>query len=74
MKPIRDKSAKEIKADQTLRRVVDGKATYKGHIYKVKQYDFKTNTEGTDLVADGGFIKELLDHDRAKEFEIVDES
>jgi hypothetical protein len=75
MKPIRDKNAKDIKPGQTLKRVVDGRATSKGYKYKVIQRDWTTgDPNGEDLVADGGFIKELLDPTISKEFEVIDES
>ncbi len=68
---IKDKHSKEIAPGQVLRRVVDGRATNAGHEYIVVQYDFKTGGEGEDLVADGGFVKELLWPERALEFVVI---
>lgn len=72
MSAIRDRNAKDIKPGQSLERVVDGKATYVGHKYIVKRYDWQTGGDGEDLIADGGFINELLSPERAKEFVIVE--
>lgn len=71
MTSIKDKHSKEIAPGQTLRRVVDGKAADAGHEYTVVRYDFKTGGEGADLVADGGFVKELLYPERALEFVVI---
>lgn len=56
-----------------LRRIVEGRGAPIGHIYTIRQYDFPTGGEGTDYIADGGFIKELLSQERLKEYEPFDE-
>lgn len=71
---LRDRNGKPIEVGQTLKRVVEGKGVKLGHKYTVVQYDFKTGEPGEDFVADGGFQRELLWEDRAREYEIVDES
>jgi hypothetical protein len=63
----------EIKEGQTLKRIVDGRAVGKDHIYRVVKYNFSTGGVGDDLVADGGFIKELITKDRVSEYVVVDD-
>lgn len=55
----KDSSGKEIKEDMTL---IDSK--HKRTTYKVIRGDFANGTygEGSDLIADGGFIKTKLSH------------
>jgi hypothetical protein len=72
VKPLRDKNAKDIEPGQTLRRLVDHQAAYKGQRYIVKQYNWHTGGEGEDLIADTGFIKELLNPVLSKDFEIIE--
>jgi hypothetical protein len=70
---IRDKNAKDIEPGQTLRRITVGNCTQVGHRYTVKQRNWKDGGEGKDLIADGGFINELITPERSKEYEIITE-
>ena len=67
---MQDAKGKEIKAGQTLRRIVDGRAVDTGFIYRVisRKWD---DEQSESLVADGGFVQELITPDRAKEYEVV---
>lgn len=68
---MQDAKGTQIKAGQTLRRIVDSKAVYIGLVYTVisRKWDEEDKTES--LVADGGYICELITKDRAKEYEVV---
>lgn len=67
---MEDVNGKPITAGSRLRRVVAGSVTAVGYEYQTVEYDFSGN--GTaELVADGGFVKELLSSERAKEFEVI---
>ena len=68
---MKDVNGIEIQPGDRLRRVVDGAGTGVGYEYEAILYDFDADSSGEDLVADGGFIKELLTPDRAKEFEVL---
>lgn len=55
---------------QTIIRVVEGHgAAQIGQKYQVILYDFNGNGE-KQLVADGGFIKELITPEREKEYAV----
>lgn len=59
----------DFKPGQKLVRIVEGRATSAGHKYIVIEYDF--NHDGKPvLVADGGFIKELLTDENINEFQV----
>ena len=60
-----------IKDGDTLERVVDGKGAIKGHQYRAEVYKWDDDDVDVSIVANGGFIKEKLDEERAKEFRIV---
>jgi len=60
----------EFKVGDTIERIVESRGANVGYRYKVIEYDFWGNGELV-LVADGGYIKELLSADRAKEYNAV---
>ena len=63
---MKDSKGTEIKAGQKLIRIVDGMAVDKGYKFKVVEID-------GELVADGGFVKETLYVERAKEFSVIED-
>ena len=67
---MKDASGKPITPGATLKRIVENHSAPADHEYTVILYDFYGNGK-EDLVADGGFIKELLDLERAKEYEVL---
>lgn len=69
---MNDAHGKEIQPGQTLKRLKESSGTRIGQTYKVILMDWHDGGEGEDLVADGGYIKQLLWPERAREFEIVD--
>lgn len=71
---LQSKNGKEIKPGVTLRRVVSTRLVEKGHEYKVIAYDWANSSlGGDDIVADGGHVKELIDKDRAAEYDVISE-
>jgi hypothetical protein len=68
---MNDKNGKPITPGATLKRAVEGRGAPVGYEYTARLYDF--HDDGSEvLVADGGFIKEALDTERAKEFEVIE--
>jgi hypothetical protein len=68
---MNDKNGKPITPGATLKRIVEGRGAPVGYEYTAILYDFYG--DGTEhLVADGGFVKELLTSERAKEFEVIE--
>lgn len=71
---LHSKNGKEIKPGVSLRRVVSTRLVEKGHEYKVIAYDWANSSQGgEDIVADGGHVKELIDKDRAAEYDVIGE-
>lgn len=68
---MKDARGKELKPGQTVKRILDGMAVDAGHEYKIVLRPWDEETAA--LIADGGFVKELLNVERAKEFEIISE-
>lgn len=68
---MNDKNGKPITPGTTLKRVIEGRGAHVGYEYIVRLYDFNGDGEEA-LVADGGFIKEAIDAERAKEFEVIE--
>jgi hypothetical protein len=60
-----------FKVGDTIERIVESRGANVGYKYKVIEYDFWSN-EKLVLVADGGYIKELLSADRAKEYKKIE--
>ena len=54
---------------QTIIRVIEGRGAPIGHKYHVILYDFNGNGK-KQLVADGGYIKELITPEREKEYAV----
>lgn len=54
-----------------LRRIIDDRAAYVGHEYTVVERVWHEGDTGPSLVADGGFISELLSPERCKEYEVI---
>jgi hypothetical protein len=50
----------KFKAGQIIVRIVDGRAVDAGHEYTVVESDIFSSGGAAQLVADGGFIKELI--------------
>lgn len=68
---MRDANEKLLEPGQTLKRVIAGRATPIGWKYKLIRRKWNEEDPEESLIADGGFIKELLNPKRAEEFEIV---
>lgn len=66
-----DSQGTQIKPGDTLERVVDGKAVYKGQKYTVVQRKWNEDDEHESLVAETEFINELLWPGRALEYRVV---
>lgn len=66
---LKDKNGVEFSEGANLKRP-DGRPA------RVIRGDFENGVygEGPDLIADAGFSKQLLSPERAKEFEVIDES
>lgn len=68
---MKDSKGKELAPGQTVKRTVDGMAVDAGWEYKI---ELRTEEDHSAiLVANGGFVREILDPERAKEFEIISE-
>lgn len=72
---MKDAKGKEIKPGQTARRIVskavmEVNSPYNKYTIRLKKWNLDDDTEV--LVADAGFLTELLDADRAREFEVTD--
>lgn len=63
---MKDSRGTLIEVGQKLVRIVDGMAVDKGYEYKVIEKEGK-------LAADGGFVTEYLDIERAKEFSVTEQ-
>ena len=71
---MKDANGVHIEPGQTLERIIQTSAATVGHRYTVLQRNWHADDEeGEDLIADGGFIKELITPDRAKEYKVVGE-
>lgn len=68
---MKDVSGNELIHGQTVERVVASRATYVGHKYTVVSRKWDQEDADDSLVADGGFIQELLTVERSKEFKII---
>lgn len=69
---MKDTNGTEIKEGQTLRRIIDSGGGRKGQTYTVVLKKWSEEDEQHSLVADGGFIKELLSvRDTAEEYEVI---
>lgn len=70
---LRDIDGVPIKAGQKLVRAVDGQGTDTGYEYEVIEEKFSGSSKKPSLIADGGFIQELLYPERAVEFRVINE-
>lgn len=70
-KDIKDSLGFPIQDGQTLERVIDGRGAIKGHQYRAEAYKWDDDDTEVSIVANGDFIREKLDEERAKEFRIV---
>lgn len=68
---MKDANGTEIKIGDDLERIVDGIPNKAGYKYTVIGMDWETEEPGTELVADGGFIKELITNTRALEYKVI---
>lgn len=59
----------KFKVGDTIERIVESRGANVGYKYKVTEYDFWGNGKLV-LVADGGYIKELITEDREAEYEV----
>lgn len=67
---MNDINGRLITPGSKFKRVVDGRVTHIGHEYTAILSKFSSDEQ--ELVADGGFVKELLTPERAKEFEVIE--
>jgi hypothetical protein len=65
---MKDIGGREIQEGTKLERAVDGKAAATGHKYLVIKRMWSDDDPVASLVADGGFVSELLNMEVAKEF------
>ena len=68
---MKDSKGQQIKEGQTLKRIVDGMAVDAGHEYTVILRKWNDTDDTAALIADGGFVKEMLSVELAKEFEVT---
>lgn len=65
------KTKNEFKPGDKLERIVEGRGAPAGHCYTVVKGHFMSGGAGDDLIADGGYIRELITPERASEYRVI---
>lgn len=71
---MKDAKGNVIEAGVTLRRVIDGRAVYAGQQYTVIARLWDDDDQAESLIADAGFIRELITPERALEYEVSEQN